>query len=271
MAYETIQYEKRDHVAVLTLNRPDRLNALNGALLSELHQIFDAARLDDQVRALVVTGAGRGFCSGADVGGGGGEQASRGGFAGEEGQSGTLDPFGWTGRLAKRFGDFDKPLIGAINGVCAGAGMSFALACDVRVGSENARFKTVFIERGLTPEAAMSFYLPRIVGYSRAADLIFTSRAVDAQEALRIGLLDRLVDQAVLVEEAVNLANEMTGWPPLALRMAKRALKRNQDAEFEAAIQYESTAVGFARRAKNDSAEAMKAFREKRKPSYTGS
>jgi 2-(1,2-epoxy-1,2-dihydrophenyl)acetyl-CoA isomerase len=151
MAYETIQYEKRDHVAVLTLNRPDRLNALNGALLSELHQIFDAARLDDQVRALVVTGAGRGFCSGADVGGGGGEQASRGGFAGEEGQSGTLDPFGWTGRLAKRFGDFDKPLIGAINGVCAGAGMSFALACDVRVGSENARFRRCSSSAALPP------------------------------------------------------------------------------------------------------------------------
>jgi 2-(1,2-epoxy-1,2-dihydrophenyl)acetyl-CoA isomerase len=111
----------------------------------------------------------------------------------------------------------DKPIIAAVNGVAAGAGMSLALSCDMRVGSELTRFKTVFIERSLSPDSGMSFFLPRIVGYSRACDLIYTSRFVEAEEAYRIGLLDRLVPADQLLEEAMALAQSIASWPPVAI------------------------------------------------------
>ena len=148
--------------------------------------------------------------------------------------------------------------------------MSTALAADLRVGSEHARFKTVFIERNLSPDSGMSYFLPRIVGYSRAADLIFTSRAVDAEEAYRLGLLDRLVKHEALVEESVKLANEMTRWPPLALRSSKRVLQHNFEADLDEALKYESVGLGFARKAVNDSRESIASFRDKRVPTYTG-
>jgi 2-(1,2-epoxy-1,2-dihydrophenyl)acetyl-CoA isomerase len=265
MAYEAILYDKHEHVAVLTLNRPERLNAISGAVREEVHAGVQAAQDDDEVRALIITGEGRGFCSGADLSGappaGGGELP----------QNARLDEDGWVGRWARRFARFDKPLIGAINGVAAGAGMSMAMACDLRVGSEHSRFKAVFIERSLSPDSGLSYFLPRVVGYSRAADLLMTSRAVNAEEAYRIGLLDRLVPHASLVEESIKLANEMTGWPPLALRMTKRVLQHNTDAEFEEAIRYESVGLGFARKAPGDVRESRLAFAEKRKPKYTGS
>jgi 2-(1,2-epoxy-1,2-dihydrophenyl)acetyl-CoA isomerase len=264
MAYEAVIYDKHEHVAVLTLNRPDRLNAISNTLREEVHAAVQVAHDDDEVRALIITGAGRGFCSGADLSGappaGGGEPS----------QNARLDEMGWVGRWASRFVYFDKPLIGAINGVAAGAGMSLALACDLRVGSEHSRFKSVFIERSLSPDSGLSYFLPRVVGYSRAADLLMTSRAVNAEEAYRIGLLDRLVPHAALVEESVKLANEMTGWPPMALRMTKRVLQHNADAAFEDAIRYESVGLGFARKAPNDVRESRLAFTEKRKPKYTG-
>jgi 2-(1,2-epoxy-1,2-dihydrophenyl)acetyl-CoA isomerase len=264
MAYEAILYDKHEHVAVLTLNRPERLNAISGAVREEVHEAVQAAQDDDEVRALIITGEGRGFCSGADLSGA--PPAGR-----ELSQNARLDDDGWVGRWARRFARFDKPLIGAINGVAAGAGMSMALACDLRVGSEHSRFKAVFIERSLSPDSGLSYFLPRVVGYSRAADLLMTSRAVNAEEAYRIGLLDRLVPHASLVEESIKLANEMTGWPPLALRMTKRVLQHNTDAEFEEAIRYESVGLGFARKAPNDVRESRLAFVEKRKPKYTGS
>ena len=148
------------------------------------------------------------------------------------------------------FHDFDKPVIAAVNGIAAGAGMSTALAADMRVGSEHARFKTVFIERSLSPDSGMSYFLPRIVGYARAADLIFTSRTVDAQEAYRLGLLDRLVAHDNLLDEAVKLANEMTQWPPLALRVSKRVLQHNFEADIDDAMRYET--VGLAMGAPRD-------------------
>jgi enoyl-CoA hydratase/carnithine racemase len=264
MAYEAILYDKHEHVAVLTLNRPERLNAISAAVREEVHEAVQAAQDDDEVRALIITGEGRGFCTGADLSGA--PPAGR-----ELSQNARLDDDGWVGRWARRFARFDKPLIGAINGVAAGAGMSMALACDLRVGSEHSRFKAVFIERSLSPDSGLSYFLPRVVGYSRAADLLMTSRAVNAEEAYRIGLLDRLVPHASLVEESIKLANEMTGWPPLALRMTKRVLQHNTDAEFEEAIRYESVGLGFARKAPNDVRESRLAFVEKRKPKYTGS
>ncbi|MGH6970598.1 MAG: enoyl-CoA hydratase-related protein, partial [Caulobacteraceae bacterium] len=150
MSYEAILYEMRGPVAVITLNRPERLNAIGQAVREEVHAAVQAAHDDDAIRAAVITGAGKGFCSGADLSGAAARMASGGGVLPRgDTQAERLDEMGWVGRWAKRFAHFDKPLIGAINGVAAGAGMSMALACDVRVGSTNARFKTVFIERNL--------------------------------------------------------------------------------------------------------------------------
>jgi enoyl-CoA hydratase/carnithine racemase len=270
MAYEAIQFETRGRIGVLTLNKPERLNAIGEALRNEVHAAVAAAKDDDAVRALVITGAGRGFCSGADLSAVGRSGAGPSGPPAPRNQGERLDEDGWVGRWANRFALFDKPLIAAVNGVAAGAGMSMAMGCDLRVGSQHARFKSVFIERGLSPDSGLSYFLPRVIGYARAADLIFTSRTVDAEEAYRIGLLDRLVDHDALVDEAVELAEQMAEWPPLALRMSKRVLQRNQDAELQEALRYESVGLGFARRAAKDSREAFLAFSEKRKPNYTG-
>lgn len=272
MSYEAILYETRGPVAIITLNRPERLNAIGQAVREEVHAAVQAAHEDDSVRAAIITGAGKGFCSGADLSGAAARAAAGGAAALPRGdtQAERLDEMGWVGRWAKRFAHFDKPLIAAVNGVAAGAGMSMALACDVRVGSTLARFKTVFVERNLSPDSGMSYFLPRIVGYSRAADLIFSSRAVSAEEAYRIGLLDRLVAPEHLIDEAVALAQEMAQWPPLAVRMAKRVLQHNQDAELDDALRYESVCLGFARKATADTRESIAAFAEKRKGVYTG-
>jgi 2-(1,2-epoxy-1,2-dihydrophenyl)acetyl-CoA isomerase len=273
MSYEAILYETRGPVAIITLNVPDRLNAIGNAVREEVHAAMQAAHEDDAVRAAIITGAGeRGFCSGADLSGAAARMAAGGdgGVPTPTAHRDKLDEEGWVGRWAKRFAHFDKPLIGAINGVAAGAGMSMALACDVRVGSTNARFKTVFIERNFSPDSGMSYFLPRIVGYSRAADLIFTSRSVNAEEAYRIGLLDRLVAPENLLDEAIALAQEMAAWPPLAMRMSKRVLQHNQDAELDEALRYESVGLGFARKASNDAKESRMSFIEKRKPVFTG-
>ncbi len=271
MSYEAILYETRGPVALITLNRPERLNAIGAAVREEVHAAMQAAHENDAVRAAIITGAGRGFCSGADLSGAAAQAAGdAGGLPTPATQAERLDEMGWVGRWAKRFAHFDKPLIAAVNGVAAGAGMSMALACDVRVGSTNARFKTVFIERNLSPDSGMSYFLPRIVGYSRAADLIFSSRAVNAEEAYRIGLLDRLVAPDQLMDEAVALALEMAQWPPLALRMSKRVLQHNQDAGLDDALRYESVCLGLARKAEADTRESIAAFAEKRKGVYTG-
>jgi 2-(1,2-epoxy-1,2-dihydrophenyl)acetyl-CoA isomerase len=261
MAYETVGYEVRGEVAIVTLNRPDKLNAINADLRRDVHAALGAAQADDAIRAAILTGAGRGFCSGADLTGPVPTPATD--------QAAKLDQMGWVGHWARLFHDFDKPLIGAINGVCAGAGMSAALGCDVRIGSAAARFKTTFVERSLSPDSGMSWLLPRIVGYAQAADLIMTSRMVEATEAKALGLLNRLVETDLL-DAAVAYAEEMTHWPPVAVRMAKKVLQHNQEAELEAALKYETVGLGIARRAVNDARESLASFREKRKGVYTG-
>lgn len=266
--FERITWERRGRIGVLTLNNPDRLNALSAAMRAEVQQALAAARADDEIRAVVLTGAGRGFCSGADLAAGAAVMADR--PPEPKDQAERLDELGWVGRWAMMWADFDKPVVGAINGVAAGAGLSTAMACDVRIGSEHARFKSVFIERNLSPDSGLSFFLPRVVGYAAAADMIFTSRAVGAEEALRIGLLNRLVSAGELIDAAVAYAEEMAGWPPLAMRMSKRVLQRNQECGLEEALCNESVGLSFARRATNDAKESRLAFVEKRKGVYTG-
>ena len=264
-----ITFERRGQIAVLTLNKPERLNALSAAMRAEIAQVLEAVRADDGLRALVLTGAGRGFCSGADLAAGAAVMAE-GGPPEPRTQNEKIDEHGWVGAWATMWADFDKPVVGAINGVAAGAGLSTALACDVRVGSEHARFKSVFLERNLSPDSGLSWYLPRVVGYAAAADMIFTSRAVGADEALRIGLINRLVGADELVDAAIEFAESMAQWPPLALRMSKRVLQHNQDASLQDALRYESMGLEFSRRARNDVKESQASFREKRKGVYTG-
>lgn len=261
--YAALLVEQRAHVAMLTLNRPDKLNALNDTLRAEFRQALAACGDNDEIRAVVITGAGRGFCSGADLTGKRASDAT-------PGQNERLDPYGWVGRQALAIYRLDKPVIAAVNGVAAGAGMSMAVSCDLRVGTAKTRFKSVFIERNLSPDSGLSFFLPRIVGYSRAADLIYTSRFVSSEEAYRIGLLDRIFDEASLVDDAVALANDMTQWPPLALRMSKRVLQHNLQVDLEDALREEYHSLSMARKAENDTQESRLAFLEKRKPTYTG-
>lgn len=278
MAYENLTIERDGNVALVTLSRPDKLNALNRALQNEILDVVSNIRTDDDVRALVITGAGRGFCSGADLTGGGRRAGGDGRSAGGNGQpeeqqpprSERLDELGWVGRQAIALYALDKPTIAAVNGVAAGAGMSLALACDLRVGSVETRFKTVFIERSLSPDSGMSFFLPRIIGYSRAADLIFTSRSVDGEEAHRLGLLNRLFSQERLLEETLELANQIASWPPMAMQSSKRVLQHNLEVDLEEALRYETAGLRFARRAPHDVREARSSFIEKRPPVFTG-
>jgi len=262
--YENIILEIEDQVAVVTLNRPDKLNAISPELHEEIMQACRQLGEDDGVRVVIWTGAGRGFCSGVDL------TAAR--PQGEhQPRSERIDEYGWVGRQAiEIYRNLNKPTIAAVNGVAAGAGMSLALACDMRVGSASSRFKTVFIERSLSPDSGMSFFLPRIVGASRAFDLVYTSRFVDADEAYRIGLLDRLVPAESLLDEAKELAQQIAFWPPVAMQMSKRVMQCGMESDLEEQLRYETHGIVFGRRAPHDVEEAAASFREKRPPDFTG-
>ncbi len=263
MEYHELILERAGDIATVTLNRPEKLNALNRDLQKEILAVCEELKQDDSVRAVVVTGAGRGFCSGADLTGP--RPAER-----TPGWQEMLDEDGWVGRQARAVYYIDKPTIAAINGVAAGAGMSLALACDIRVGSENARFKTVFIERALAPDAGMTYFLPRIVGTGNAMDMILTSRTVGAEEAKAMGLLQRLVPAANLLAEAQEVARQVAAHPPMAAMASKRSVMRSLDNDFEDQLRYEIRAIELSRRAVDDARESIEAFREKRQPKYTG-
>lgn len=265
MAYEYLTLERSGPIAVVTLTRPEKLYALNKGLQDESVAACAEIEADDAIRAAIFTGAGRGFCSGADLTSGTPRDADA-----TPPQLERLEEYGWVGRQAIALYRMTKPTIAAVNGVAVGAGMSFALACDLRVGSELTRFKTVFLERSLSPDSGMSFFLPRIVGYSRAMDLIMTSRNVGGEEAYRLGLLDRLVPSERLLDEALAVANEMAFWPPMAVRSAKRVIQRNLQHDLETALREEHNGLGVAGRAPNDVKESRASFMEQRAPKFTG-
>ena len=260
----SLRIERRGHVLLLTLHRPDRLNALDGELREAIPAALADAGSDADVRAVVLTGAGRGFSSGVDL-------SSPRPATDPVPAADPLDELGWVGRQALAVHGFDKPTIAAVNGVAAGAGMSLALACDLRIGTPASRFRTVFLERNLSPDSGMSWFLPRIVGYARAADLLFTSRDVAGEEAYRLGLLDRLVAEDELLGAALALGDEVAALPPLAMRSAKRVLQHNLGVGLEDALRYEMAGLGYARKARQDAKEAMDSFREKRPARFTGS
>ena len=200
MAYETLETEHRDGVLTVTLSREERLNAFNATMLTEWLELLDEIDADDAVRAVVVTGKGRGFCAGADLGGGSGTF--------DAGAEGSIRRDGG-GQLTLRLYDCRKPLIAAINGPAVGVGVTMTLPMDVRLASDRARFGFVFARRGIVPEAASSWFLPRVVGINQAMEWVATGRVFPAEEALAGRLVSRVVPHDQLLDEAHALAREI--------------------------------------------------------------
>lgn len=253
----------RPGIVVATLNRPDRLNALTFSMFGELEQLAAAIGADDGARVLVLSGAGRGFCAGLDL-----DDAATlpdmtaGGFL--HGQE------GWS-RAITSFRRLPKPVIAAVNGPAAGAGFSLALAADIRLASPAARFNAAFIKIGLTGgDCGSSWMLPRIVGLGHAYEILLTGRLIDADEAARIGLVNRVVPAPDLLTAALDLAELIAANSPLGVRLTKQMVQVNVDApSLEAAAELENRNQALAAGTK-DMAEAFLAFREKRAPTFTG-
>ena len=263
MTYECLLYEVKDGIATLTLNRPDRLNALGGTLREDLHDAVTRASADPEVRVMVVTGAGKGFCSGGDV------KAMN--EANEGRRTRPLMEKVAPGRdrtlLAMR--DAPQPMIAAVNGAAAGAGMNLALACDIRIASTAAKFSQAFVRRGLHPDWGGTYFLPRAVGMAKACELIFTGELIDAPEALRLGLVSKLVAPEELMPTAYDLARKIAAGPPVAVRLAKRALHRNAESDLRSALEFETFAQNVCSETE-DAREGIRAFVEKRSPVFRG-
>ena len=257
LAQETIRVEVADGIATITLNRPDSLNALNSAMRRELLAAFRAIGRDDAVRAVVLTGAGRGFCSGADLRGGSQERAFRRVLTAE------YNP------LMRAIRDLPKPVIGAVNGVAAGAGVSLALTCDLVYAADEARFIQAFVKIGLVPDSGSTRTLVRALGRHRAAQLIFTGEPLSAQEAHAAGLINGAVPAADLLETVRGVAASLAAAPTRAIGYAKRLINRAEDVTLDETMALEAGLQELAGRT-HDHAEGVAAFAEKREPRFVG-
>jgi enoyl-CoA hydratase/carnithine racemase len=259
MEFEQITTELSDHVLTITLNRPDRLNAWTQTMFSELMEAFDRADADDEVRAVIVTGAGRGFCAGADL--------ERGGetFTKRDHEDPDTIPRDSGGRLTLRIFDMTKPVIAAINGPAVGIGATMTLPMDVRLAADTARIGFVFTRRGIVPEACSSWFLPRLVGISRAMEWVATGRVFDAREALEGGLVRSVHRSDELLGAASALAREIAdNAAPVSVALARRMLWRMLGAEHPM-LAHRIDSRGMLYRGRSaDAAEGIAAFLEKR-------
>ncbi len=268
MNYEALHLEKNGLIAILTLNRPEKLNALSRQLTLEFHTALDeVAREFPDIRVLIITGEGRGFCSGADVG----DQAEA--LSGSQNQGSekydTEAAFNESIlALAPHVPQLPQPVIAAVNGVAAGAGLSIALASDIRVASDKARFSCIFVKRSLVPDNGASYILPALVGMGVAAEMALTGRVYDAQWAQQVGLVNTVVPADQLMDQAKSLAEEIASNPPLAVRATKQLITSQvPDLYRVARVEYEANEPF---RYGEDRREAVLSFLEKRQPVYKG-
>ena len=259
MEFEQITTELADHVFTITLNRPERLNAFTTTMGDELRAAFDDADADDEVRAVIVTGAGRGFCAGADLGRGSET------FAKREHEDPDSIPRDGGGRLTLRIFECTKPVIAAINGPAVGIGATMTLPMDVRLASESARVGFVFSRRGIVPEACSSWFLPRLVGISRAMEWVATGRVFDAQEALEGGLVRSIHPAGELLEAAGALAREIAdNAAPVSVALARMMMWRMLGAEHPMVAHRADSRGMYFRGRSADAAEGVTSFLEKR-------
>jgi len=261
MAYRDIILDKAEGIATLTFNRPDKLNALSLATMEEVISALEEVAADDEVRVLILTGAGRAFSSGADL------SAD---IPKEMEQRLRLEPFSGFGRAAMLLRNLEKPTIAAVNGIAAGGGFSLAMGCDLRIASEAARFSCIFVRRALVPDTGATFYLPRLVGTARALEMMYTGEFVDAREAERIGLVNQVVPGEELMTATLELARRIAKMSPIILGLTKRAVMKAMDTnDLAIPLAYEAWAQSIAFQTE-DFQEGVKAFFEKREPVFKG-
>lgn len=272
MAYETILEERRENgVVTVTLNRPEKLNALSRPMQAELRRCFEGLRLDRDVRCVVITGAGRAFCAGADVGG----MAERGAGA-EPSERPPLDLEG--GRLALReaghammraLRDLDVPTIASVNGVCVGAGFDLASLCDLAVGSTAARYMVAYVRRGLFADLGGFWAIPKALGMRKAMELMVTGDFLSAEEAHRLGFTNALVGPEELAEATGALADRIAAAPPIAVKLNKLLAYRTANLDFPTALEMSAGFIGIASTSQ-DHQESVRAFLEKREATFVG-
>ena len=257
--YETLTIDVQDQVATITLNRPERLNAVNPQMHHELEELFGAIAYDDDVNAIVLTGAGRAFCAGGDVKGM--DQRVR--------EASVRVPLRGAKRLIQQMLEVEQPLIGAVNGDAVGLGATLALFCDIIIAAENARFGDTHIKVGLVAGDGGAVIWPLLVGVAKAKELLFTGDLIDAREAERIGLINRVVPAGKAYDEALTLAKRLAAGPTRAIRWTKLATNKRLKDEVNLVLDA-SLAVETLSFATEDHKEAARAFVEKRPPKFTG-
>jgi enoyl-CoA hydratase/carnithine racemase len=255
-------YEKDGPIATITLNRPERMNTISGPMLAELSEKLLTANADRDVRAIILTGSGRAFCAGLDL-----QDATSGTGIGGGGSMGTtLDLRDAPPTVLHKL---DTPVICALNGGAAGYGMDLALGCDIRIASSRAKLAAAFTKRGVLPESGGTWILPRLVGWAKAAEIIFTGRTLDADQCLALGLVNQVVPEATLMEAARAMANEIAANAPLAVQSAKRMMRIGLSEQFEDHVHHVFLQL-LPLFQSQDFREGMKSFLEKRDPKFHG-
>jgi enoyl-CoA hydratase len=257
MAYETLLYEKVNGIATITLNRPESLNSVNTRMQAEMKEVWDDIEQDRSTRVIIITGGEKCFSAGADI---------REQFPPGVTRPSSRDQF-------KKIEDFDRPSIAAISGYCLGGGLELALCCDLRIASETAQFGLVELKVGVVPGAGGMQRLPRIVGITRAKEMLYLAERIDAQEAYRVGLVNKVVPVASLMDEARKMANTMLDMPPHGIKIAKRCVNEGMQIDLQSALKLD---VDIAAQemstplARENIEEGRRAFREKRRPVFKG-